>query len=235
MKLTDTICVSPSVWLKSSGQKSCVPQTHIQNLLKTVVINFENLLDKTLSLLCPYALILHESPDTLLNSGSQRCCQWVSYSKIFIFQSNIIYICSLPLALICLLITRLLFVFQMLKRLCWVVQEICLDCAHKAYLLTFDIFTGWETKWKIQVFKLHRWYLSQSIYFQNKEYPCSRQSLEQLNSDFQDRDPHTLRALGPAEPSWNPSIHPSIHQDIYCLRSAKHPSAKLWCLYSQQM
>lgn len=125
-----------------------------------------------------------------------------SYSKIFIFQSNSIYICSLPLALICLLVTRLVFVFQMLKRLCWFVQEICLDSAHKAYLLTFDIFTGWETKWKIQVFKLHRWHLSQSIYFQNKEYSCSRQSLEQHNSD---RDPHTLRALGPAEASWNPS------------------------------
>lgn len=104
---------------------------------------------------------------TLLNSGSQRCCQWVSYSKIFIFQSNTIYICSLPLALICLLITRLVFVFQMPKRLCWFVQEICLDGAHKVYLLTFDIFTGWETKWKIQVFKLHRWHLRQSTSFQN--------------------------------------------------------------------
>lgn len=177
----------------------------------TVVINFDSLLGKILSLLCPYALILHESPDTLLNSGSQRCCQWVSYSKIFIFQSNSICICSLPLALICLLITRLVFVFQMLKRLCWFVQEICLDSAHKAYLLTFDIFTGWETKWKIQVFKLHRWHLSQSTHFQNKEYPCSRQSLEQHNSDLQDRNPHTSGLWGQLSP---PEIHPSIHQDI---------------------
>lgn len=125
----------------------------------TVVINSDSLLDKTA---LSYAQILQEQLDTLLNSGSQRCCQWVSYSKIFIFQNNSIYICSLPLALICLLITRLVFVFQMLKRLCWFVQEICLDRAHKVYLLTFDIFTGWETKWKIWVIKLHRWHLSQS-------------------------------------------------------------------------
>lgn len=156
----------------------------------TVLTNFDSLLGETLSLLCPFALTLHEPLHTLLNSGLQRGCQRVSYSKIFIIQSNSIYICSLPLALICLLITRLVFVFQMLKRLCWFVQEICLDSAHTAYLLTFDIFTGWETKWKIQVFKLHRWLLSQSTYFQNKEdleYSCSRQSLEQHNSDLQDR------------------------------------------------
>lgn len=177
----------------------------------TVLINFDSFLDETLSLLCPYALTLHEPLDTLLNSGLQRCCQWVSYSKIFIFQSNSIYICSLPLALICLLITRLVFVFQTLKRLCWFVQEICLDSAHTAYLLTFDIFTGWETKWKIQVFKLHRWHLSQSTYFQNKEdleYSCSRQSLEQHNSDLQDRT-HT-QGFGA---SWGllKSIHPPGH------------------------
>lgn len=44
--------------------------------------------------------------------------------------------------MICPLNARFLFVFQILKRLCWFVPEIYLDGAHKAYLLTFDIFTG---------------------------------------------------------------------------------------------
>lgn len=165
MKLTDTLCVSPSFdWNHLYWKAVCHRATS-----KTCWWQWSSFLtlDMTLSLLCPWPQILHEPLDTLLNSGSQRCCQWVSYSKIFIFQSNTIYICSLPLALICLLITRLVFVFQMPKRLCWFVQEICLDGAHKVYLLTLDIFTGWETKWKIQVFKLHRWHLSQSTSFQN--------------------------------------------------------------------
>lgn len=116
------------------------------------------------------AQTLHEPLDTLLNSGSQICCHQVNYSKISIFQSNVSHISCLVLS--CSnFFSRFFVCFQKLKSLCCFVQEICLDSAHKACLLTFDIFTRWATKWKPQIAEFHSWQLSHLICRSN-EHPA---------------------------------------------------------------
>lgn len=168
-------------------------------------------------------------------SGSQRCCQWVDYSKTLIVQSNGIYICCRVLAVICPLNARFLFVFQILKRLCWFVPEIYLDGAHKAYLLTFDIFTGWVTKWKIRAAKFHKWHLSLFPEVMTIQLPAVSGTPWQRTCTHSSAGwgpcPYLLRAHGPAEASRNPSIC----SGTYCLKGVKCAGVILWCLYSREM